>query len=48
MGRGEAVFENPHHDFPQRIVYRREGKALIATVSLNDGSNAMSWRYRRR
>jgi hypothetical protein len=22
---GEAVFENPEHDFPQRIIYRREG-----------------------
>lgn len=48
MGPAEAVFENPSHDFPQRIVYRREGKMLIATVSLKDGSKAMSWRYRRR
>jgi hypothetical protein len=48
MGRAEAVFENARHDFPQRIVYRREGKRLVATVSLKDGSNAMSWRYRRR
>jgi hypothetical protein len=44
----EAVFENRSHDYPQRIVYRREGKALVATVSLADGSNAASWRYRRR
>ena len=44
----EVVFENPKHDFPQRIVYRREGKALVATVSAADGSNATSWRYRRR
>ena len=44
---GEAVFENRSHDYPQRIVYRRDGKALIATVSLADGSNAASWRYRR-
>jgi hypothetical protein len=45
---GEAVFENPRHDFPQRIAYRRDGEALVATISLQDGSNAMSWRYRRR
>ncbi len=25
----EAVFENPAHDFPQRIIYRREGKAKL-------------------
>ena len=48
MGRSEAVFENPRHDFPQRIAYRREGKTLVATVSLKDGSNPISWRYRRR
>jgi hypothetical protein len=23
---GEAVFENPEHDFPQKIAYRKEGK----------------------
>jgi hypothetical protein len=47
-GESNAVFENPRHDFPQRIVYRREGEALIATISAKDGSSAMSWRYRRR
>lgn len=24
---------NPHHDFPQKIVYRREGDTLLATIS---------------
>ena len=48
LSASEAVFENPKHDYPQRVVYRREGKALVATVSLADGSNATSWRYRRR
>ena len=43
----EAVFENPQHDFPQRIRYRRDGDALVATISAIDGSNAMSWTYRR-
>lgn len=28
-----AVFENPDHDFPQQIVYEREGDALTATIS---------------
>ena len=44
---GEAVFENPKHDYPVRIVYRREGKALVATISGAGGANPMSWRYRK-
>ena len=47
MGPAEAVFENPRHDFPQRIVYRREGDTLVATISARDGSNAISWRYKK-
>jgi hypothetical protein len=43
----QAVFLNPGHDYPQRIAYRREGAALIATISLADGSRPMSWRYKR-
>ena len=43
-----ATFENPAHDFPQRIQYRRDGDRLVATISARDGSNAMSWTYRRR
>jgi hypothetical protein len=27
-----AVFENPAHDFPQRILYRRDGDALRARI----------------
>jgi hypothetical protein len=46
-GRGEAVFVNRSHDYPQRIAYRREGDALVATISLADGSKPQSWRYRR-
>jgi len=28
-----ARFENPEHDFPQRIEYRRDGNSMRATVS---------------
>lgn len=32
-GPAEAVFENPAHDFPQRIIYRREtGERLFARI----------------
>ena len=47
-GRTSATFENPGHDFPQRIGYVRTGNAMVATISALDGSNAMSWTYRRR
>ena len=30
---GEAVFENPEHDFPQRLEYRREDAHLTMTIS---------------
>jgi hypothetical protein len=43
-----AIFANPSHDFPQRIVYRRDGDTMVATISAADGSNASSWTYRRR
>lgn len=43
----EAIeFANPGHDFPQRIRYSRQGKLLVAEISLLDGSQAMSWNYR--
>lgn len=29
---GELVFENPAHDFPQRIIYKRSGNRLNARV----------------
>lgn len=43
---GEAVFENAHHD--SRITYRRDGDALIATISRIDGSAARRTRFVRR
>lgn len=46
-GAGRVVFENPNHDFPQRIVYERYGDTLNARVELIDGSKSMSWTYRR-
>jgi hypothetical protein len=45
--RMSATFENPTHDFPQRIRYARDGDTMVATISAMDGSNAMSWTYRR-
>ncbi|WP_428632087.1 DUF6265 family protein [Sphingopyxis sp.] len=40
-----ATFDNPAHDYPQRIVYAREGQRLTATISMIDGSQAMTWTF---
>jgi hypothetical protein len=38
LGERVAVFENPDHDFPQRIIYRRNGDRLTAQIEgLVDG-----------
>jgi hypothetical protein len=28
----EVVFENPAHDFPKKITYKRDGDALTAAI----------------
>lgn len=44
----EVVFENPQHDFPKRIIYRKTGDdALTASIDGGEGSKAMSFAYRR-
>lgn len=43
-----ATFENPAHDYPQRIRYARDGDVMTATISAIDGSKARSWVYQRR
>lgn len=45
-GPNEAVFENPAHDYPQRIVYRREGDVLTARTEDMAGGNGQDFRYR--
>ncbi|HEY0626539.1 MAG TPA: DUF6265 family protein [Allosphingosinicella sp.] len=47
-GATEAVFENPEHDYPTRIAYRRAGNQLHATISGPEGKNPYSWTFRRR
>ena len=42
-----ALFENPAHDYPTRIEYRRVGDKLTATISGPGGANPMSWHHRR-
>ena len=44
-GQREAVFENPAHDFPQRVIYRRTGNRLDARIE-GAGGRSMDWHYR--
>lgn len=39
-------FVNPDHDYPQRIVYERRGRELVATISSIDGTRSDSTAYR--
>jgi hypothetical protein len=43
------VFENPTHDFPQRVILGREGDMLVARIegTLNGKAGAENWRYRK-
>jgi hypothetical protein len=44
----EAVFENPQHDFPKRIIYRKSGDdSLTATIDGGEGTKAMTFAYKR-
>jgi hypothetical protein len=44
----EAVFENPQHDFPKRIIYRKTGDdGLTATVDAGEGTKAMSFVFKK-
>jgi hypothetical protein len=40
-----VTFLNAEHDFPQRVRYWREGRELVAEISLKDGTKAQRWRY---
>lgn len=44
----EAVFENPQHDFPKRIIYRKGADdSLTASIDAGEGTKAMSFPFRR-
>jgi len=44
----EAVFENPQHDFPKRIIYRKGADdSLTASIDAGEGTKAMTFAYRR-
>lgn len=47
IGPDEVVFENLEHDFPQRIIYRRQGDLMVARIE-GDGpgeTKARQWEW---
>jgi uncharacterized protein DUF6265 len=48
-GEKRVVFENAQHDFPQRILYWREGDRLVARIegSINGKERSEEWRFSR-
>jgi hypothetical protein len=43
----EAVFENPQHDFPKRIIYRKTDDGLTASIDAGEGTKAMSFVFKK-
>ena len=43
------VFENRENDFPQRVLYWREGESLMARIegTINGQARSRQWRYER-
>jgi hypothetical protein len=46
-GAQRVVFENPAHDFPQRILYWRDGAALVARIegTVKGKERSEEWRF---
>lgn len=44
-----VVFKNSGHDFPQRIIYRREGDVLIARIEgkISGQEKSKEWKFQR-
>jgi hypothetical protein len=43
----EAVFENPQHDFPKRIIYRKTENGITASIDGGEGTKAMSFPFKK-
>ncbi len=46
-GSAHAVFENPEHDYPKRITYRRSGRSLTVRIEGASGDRVSEWHWQR-
>jgi hypothetical protein len=49
ISASEAIFENPSHDFPQRIIYRQTGAGVTARIegTMNGKERGMDFAFER-
>ena len=49
LGERRVVFENPDHEYPRRILYWRDGEALVARIEGTSGGMERheEWRFER-
>ena len=47
FGPNRAVFENPRHDYPQRIVYEASGDDLTASIGFVNGGTPRRYEFSR-
>tara|TARA_R110000868_G_scaffold259361_1_gene517135 strand:+ start:37036 stop:37485 length:450 start_codon:yes stop_codon:yes gene_type:complete len=45
LSHQKVVFENIENDFPQRIIYSREGDKLTARIEDQSGDKGMQWTW---
>ena len=42
----EAVFENPEHDYPKRVIYRKNAAgSLVASIDAGEGTKSQNFSY---
>jgi hypothetical protein len=46
LTKQEVVFENPEHDFPKRVIYRKNSDgSLVAKVDAGEGTKSQTFSY---
>ena len=42
----QAIFENPQHDFPKRIIYKKTAEGITASIDAGEGTKGPSFVYK--
>jgi hypothetical protein len=46
LARQEVVFENPAHDYPKRVIYRKNSDgSLVASIDAGEGTKSQTFSY---
>jgi hypothetical protein len=41
----EVIFENPEHDYPKRVIYRKNADAIVASIDGGEATKSQSFPY---